>query len=145
MLLPGNRRPIVPCVCLAQTERKYSFPFIVFTLLRGVFTGRRIETAVLLLLPVFFAVRMFMDILLLLQKRPMCHNPQSSFLVQSWSSAMIKFHTRISIDSLVITTKTKLTLAPLPPHKFVRSLCCYYWLEEIIKCVVGVVYNGLKF
>jgi hypothetical protein len=36
-----------------------------------VFTGRRIETAVLPLLPVFVAVRMFTDIPLLLQKRPM--------------------------------------------------------------------------
>jgi hypothetical protein len=39
-----------------------------------VFIGRRIETAVLLLLPVFVAVRMFMDIPLLLEKRPICHN-----------------------------------------------------------------------
>jgi hypothetical protein len=43
--------------------RKHRFPYIVDTFLRGwVFTGRRIETAVLLLLSVFVAVRMFTDI-----------------------------------------------------------------------------------
>jgi hypothetical protein len=38
------------------------------------FTGRRIETAVLLLLSVFVAAGMFTDIPLLLQKRPICQN-----------------------------------------------------------------------
>jgi hypothetical protein len=62
----GNRRPIVPCVCLARATWKAQFPYIVVTFLRGgVFTGPRIETAVLLLLPVFIAVRMFTDIPLL--------------------------------------------------------------------------------
>jgi hypothetical protein len=48
-------------------HRKHSFPYIVITFLRGVFTGRRIEAAVLLMLPVFIAVRMFTDIPLLLR------------------------------------------------------------------------------
>jgi hypothetical protein len=49
-------------------HRKHSFPYIVVTFLRGeVFTGRRIETAVLLLLPVFVAVRMFTDLPLFLR------------------------------------------------------------------------------
>jgi hypothetical protein len=51
-----------------------NFPYIVVTFLRErLFTGRRIETAVLLLLPVIVAVRMFMGIHLLLQKRPVCN------------------------------------------------------------------------
>jgi hypothetical protein len=44
-----------------------SFPYIVVTFLKGVFTSRRIETTVLLLLIVFVAVRMFTDIRLLLR------------------------------------------------------------------------------
>jgi hypothetical protein len=48
------------------SHRKHSFPYIVVTFLRGVFTGRHIETAALLLLPVYVAVRMFTDIPLLL-------------------------------------------------------------------------------
>jgi hypothetical protein len=46
-----------------------NFPYIIVTFLRGggVFIGRRMETAVLLLLPVFVAVRMFTDIPLLLR------------------------------------------------------------------------------
>jgi hypothetical protein len=39
-----------------------------------VFAGRRIETAVLLLLPASVAARMFTGIPLLLEKWPICHN-----------------------------------------------------------------------
>jgi hypothetical protein len=42
-----------------------------------VFIGRRVETAILLLLRVFVDVRMFTDIPLLLQKRPICHSINS--------------------------------------------------------------------
>jgi hypothetical protein len=38
------------------------------------FTGRFIETTVLLLLPVLVAARMFKDIPPLLEKQPICHN-----------------------------------------------------------------------
>jgi hypothetical protein len=48
-------------------HRVNSFPYIVVTFVRGVFTGPHIETAVPLLLPVFIAVRMYMDIPLLLR------------------------------------------------------------------------------
>jgi hypothetical protein len=44
-----------------------SFPSIVVTFLREMFTGRRIETAVFLLFPVFVAMKMFADIPLLLR------------------------------------------------------------------------------
>jgi hypothetical protein len=43
-------------------HRKRSFFYIVVTFLMGVFTGRRIETVVLLLLPVFVAMGMFTGI-----------------------------------------------------------------------------------
>jgi hypothetical protein len=73
--LPGNRRPIVLCVCLARTTKKTQFPLYCYHVLKvGVFTGRRIETAVHQLLPVFVAVRMFTKFPLLLYKHPVCHN-----------------------------------------------------------------------
>jgi hypothetical protein len=43
-----------------------SFLYIVVTFLKELFTGRRIETAVLLLSPAFVAVRMFTGVPLLL-------------------------------------------------------------------------------
>jgi hypothetical protein len=46
---------------LCRPHRK-QFPLYCCHVLRGVFTGRCIETAVLLLLPVFIAMRMFTDI-----------------------------------------------------------------------------------
>jgi hypothetical protein len=49
-----------------EPHGKHSFTYIVVTFLRGVFTSRRIETELLLLLPIFVAVRMFTDIPLLL-------------------------------------------------------------------------------
>jgi hypothetical protein len=53
---------------LGADHIEYSLLCIVVTFLRwGVFAGRRIETVVLLLLPVFVAVRMFTDIPLLLR------------------------------------------------------------------------------
>jgi hypothetical protein len=59
-----------PSVQLCKQSQRVSHNngfHIVVTFLRGkVFTGRRIETAILLLLPIFGAVRMFTDIPLLL-------------------------------------------------------------------------------
>jgi hypothetical protein len=49
-----------------RPHRKHSFSYIVVKFLRGVLTGRRIETAVLLFLPIFVAVWMFTYITLLL-------------------------------------------------------------------------------
>jgi len=33
----------------------------------------------------------------------------------------------------------------LPPHKFVRPPCCYYWLQEIINFAVGISYRNTIF
>jgi hypothetical protein len=52
---------------LGRPYGKHSLHYIVVTFLRGVFTSRRIETTVLLLMPVFVAVKMFTDIPLLLR------------------------------------------------------------------------------
>jgi hypothetical protein len=64
--LPGNRRRIVPWFAWRGPHRKH-FSLYCCHVLKEVFTGRRIETAVLLLLPVFVVVRMFTDIRLLLR------------------------------------------------------------------------------
>jgi hypothetical protein len=45
----------------------------------GVFNARRIETAVLLLLPVFVAAKMIVDVPLLLHKRPIYHIMHTKF------------------------------------------------------------------
>jgi hypothetical protein len=37
----------------------------------------------------------------------------------------------------------KLYIFP-PPHKFTRSPCCYFWLQGIRKCGVGVDSNSIK-
>jgi hypothetical protein len=65
-----------------------SFPYIVVTVLRGVFTDRRIETAILLLMLVSVAVRMFTDIPLLLQKRPISHNILTRKALTSFSDSL---------------------------------------------------------
>jgi hypothetical protein len=49
-------------------------PYFYHILKGKAFTGLRIETAVLLLLPVLVAARMFTNIPLLLWKRPICHS-----------------------------------------------------------------------
>jgi hypothetical protein len=63
--MPGSRRPKVMCVAWRRRNRK-QFPLHFYHFPRGVFTDRGIETAVLLFLPVFVAVRIFTDIPLLL-------------------------------------------------------------------------------
>jgi hypothetical protein len=63
-------------------HRKHSFPYIV-TFLRGVFTGHRIETVFLLLLPVFVAVRMLTDILRRNGPRDMMYPQVGAVLVVS--------------------------------------------------------------
>jgi hypothetical protein len=64
--LPRNEfhNPVV-LLLLGADSIENNFPYTVAYL--EVFTGRRIETAVLLLLPVFFAVRTFTDNFLLLR------------------------------------------------------------------------------
>jgi hypothetical protein len=54
------------CAFAWRGPYRKQFPLYCSEVLKRVFTGRRIETAVLLLLPVFFAVRIFTDIPLLL-------------------------------------------------------------------------------
>jgi hypothetical protein len=64
-LVRANRFSLFSAFAWSGPHRKHSFPYIVATFLTGVFTGCRIRTAVLLLLPVFVAARMFTDIPLL--------------------------------------------------------------------------------
>jgi hypothetical protein len=46
-LLPGNRRPIVPCICLAWTAQKTQFLLYCCHVLKGrAFTGRRCSSVV---------------------------------------------------------------------------------------------------
>jgi hypothetical protein len=78
-LLRNRLHSLAVPALLAADDIENSLPYIALMFLKGVFTGRRIETAVLLLLPVFVAVKMFTAIPLLLRNLATTLYQESAF------------------------------------------------------------------